>query len=395
MRRRPALAFQKAVIAAGATRHGAGVQDMTGRLLGSKYRLVREMARGSMGAIWRAEHVLLRLPVAVKFMQLAQEGWGAATPAGRSDAMKRFLSEARIAAAAHGPHVVQVFDYGMDQGTPYLVMELLEGESLAERLRRVGCLSAQETAEVLLQVASALERIHELGIVHRDLKPQNIFLVEGDELLAKILDFGVARVSDEALLSTLTPGTRTGDLIGTPNYMSPEQLQDRCSLDQRSDVWALGVIAFECLLGRLPFVATHLTGMILAICSGPLPVPSLLRGSISSGSISRGPVSGGPVSGGLASDRTGSAGAIPRGFDGWFARACARDPDRRYPSAIQAALALRALCRPPQSVRDVQAAEVAGASEPLPSGLRKLWTGLFRRPGVSEAEPVRRRRRRC
>src|SRR6185295_5648963 len=281
----------------------------------------------------------------------------------RSDAMRRFLAEARIAAAARGPHVVQVFDYGVDQGNPYLVMELLEGESLAERLRRVACLSAPETAEVVLQVASALERMHELGIVHRDLKPQNIFLVEGDELLVKILDFGVARVSDQALLTTLTPGTRTGDLIGTPNYMSPEQLQDRRSLDQRSDVWALGVVAFECLLGRLPFVATHLAGMILAICSGPLPVPSLL-------------------------------GAVPRGFDSWFARACARDPDRRYPSATEAALALHALCRPPQRAQDVDATALSSASEPLPSGLRKFWTGLFRRPGASKAEAVRRRRRR-
>src|SRR3954465_8053396 len=136
---------------------------MMGRLLASKYRLVREMARGNMGAIWCAEHVLLRLPVAVKFMQLVDESWGDATPAGRADAMKRFLSEARIAASARGPHVVQVYDYGVDQGIPYLVMELLEGESLAEKLRRVACLSADEAAEVVLQVASALERMHELG----------------------------------------------------------------------------------------------------------------------------------------------------------------------------------------------------------------------------------------
>jgi len=351
------------VIAAGRAHHCAPVQELTGRLLASKYRLVREMARGNMGAIWRAEHVLLRLPVAVKFMHLAEEGWGVPTPAERSESMKRFLSEARIAAAARGPHVVQVFDYGVDQGIPYLVMELLEGESLAERLRRVGRLSSDETSGVLLQVASALEGMHELGIVHRDLKPENIFLVEADVLLAKILDFGVARVSDQALLTTLTPGTRTGDLIGTPNYMSPEQLQDRRSLDHRSDVWAVGVVAFECLLGRLPFVATHLAGMILAICSGPLPVPSLL-------------------------------GPVPRGFDAWFKRACARDPDRRFSSATQAASALHALCQPTSPARNSQTAASSCDSEPLPSGLRKLWTGLFWRPGASEAEPARRTKRR-
>ena len=337
------------------------VQELTGRLLASKYRLVREMARGNMGAIWCAEHVLLRLPVAVKFMQL-DESWADASPAGRADAMKRFLSEARIAAAAHGPHVVQVFDYGVDQGTPYLVMELLQGETLAHKLRRVGCSSPAEVAGIVLQISSALERMHELGIVHRDLKPENIFLVEGDELLAKILDFGVARVSDQALLSTLTPGTRTGDLIGTPNYMSPEQLEDHHSLDQRSDVWALGVIAFECLLGRLPFNASHLTGMILAICSRPLPVPSLL-------------------------------GPVPRGFDTWFARACARDPDRRFPSARQAALALHALCLPTAAARRAEAAALTSDSEPLPTGLKKLWTGLFWRPGAEDTPPQRKARR--
>jgi len=325
------------------------VQDLTGRLLSSKYRLVREMARGNMSSIWCAEHVLLRLPVAVKFMRLADEAWGDATPAGRSEAMKRFLSEARIAAAARGTHVVQVFDYGVDQGTPYLVMELLQGESLAHRLRRLGCLSAAETATVALHISSALEGMHELGIVHRDLKPDNIFLVEGDELLAKILDFGVARVSDQALLTTLTPGTRTGDLIGTPNYMSPEQLQDHHSLDHRSDVWALGVVSFECLLGRLPFNANHLAGMIVAICARPLPVPSLL-------------------------------GSVPRGFDAWFARACARDPERRFPSAKQAATALQVLCQPELAARSAEAAN----SEPLPSGLSKLWTGWFRRPGSGD-----------
>lgn len=338
------------------------VQELTGRLLASKYRLVRELARGNMGAIWLAEHVLLRLPVAVKFMQLADEAWGDATPAGRADAMKRFLSEARIAAAARGTHVVQVYDYGVDQGVPFLVMELLDGESLAQRLRRVGCLSARETSAIVLQMSSALDRMHELGIVHRDLKPGNIFLVEGDELLAKILDFGVARVSDQALLSTLTPGTRTGDLIGTPNYMSPEQLQDHHSLDHRSDVWALGVVAFECLLGRLPFNSHHLAGMILAICSRPLPVPSLL-------------------------------GKVPRGFDAWFARACAQDPNRRFPSARQAADALHALCQPTAAARSAEAAALSQDSEPLPSGIAKLWTGLFRRPGARDSAPQRRARR--
>jgi serine/threonine-protein kinase len=261
--------------------------------------------------------------VAVKFMQPAEEGAGA-TRAGRSEAMKRFLAEARIAVAARGPHVVQVFDYGVEQGSPYLVMELLRGESLADYLSRAGRATPDETATVLLQVAGALERMHALGIVHRDLKPDNLFLVDSPQLLTKIVDFGVARVGDQALLTTLTPGTCAGDLVGTPNYMSPEQLRDPQTLDHRSDVWALGVIAFECLLGRVPFRAPHLAGMIVAICSRPAPVPSLL-------------------------------GPVPYGFDAWFARACAKDAERRFQSALEAATALHALCQPRRPPRNARA----------------------------------------
>src|SRR4051794_15643275 len=155
---------------------------MVVRMLAGKYRLVREIARGSMGSIWYAEHALLRLPVAIKFMQLSDNVGGASTPLARAEAMRRFLAEARIAVAARSPHVVQVFDYGVDQGTPYLVMELLEGQPLAERLGKLGSLGAEETAAICVQIARALERMHELGIVHRDLKPENIFLVGGDEL---------------------------------------------------------------------------------------------------------------------------------------------------------------------------------------------------------------------
>jgi eukaryotic-like serine/threonine-protein kinase len=319
-------------------------------MLGSKYRLVRELDRGNVGSIWRAEHVLLRMPVAVKFLKSSEEQWEGASPAARSEAMKRFLSEARIAAVARNTHVVQVFDYGVDHGSPYLVMELLQGQSLAAKLRRSGPCSAEETARIIVQVAEALERMHGLGIVHRDLKPENIFLVDGDELLAKILDFGVAAVDDQALLTTLTPGTRTGDLVGTPNYMSPERLRDAPGLDHRSDVWALGVMAFECLLGRMPFVASHMAGMILAICSRPLPVPSLLA-------------------------------PVPRGFDAWFARACARDLERRFATARQAAAALQALCKPKTADAvngDAERPEPHPAPELVPSRLKRFWAGTFR-----------------
>lgn len=323
--------------------------------MAGRYRLVREIARGGSGSIWRAEQVLLRMPVAVKFLRAGGEGRDD-TPAARSAAMKRFLSEARIAAAVRGAHVVQVFDYGVERGTPFLVMELLSGESLAARLQRLGRLGPEETVHTLLQAAAALQRMHDLGVVHRDLKPENLFLSEGDERSVKLLDFGVAMVDDRALLTTLTPGTGTGELAGSPSYMSPEQLRDPGALDPRSDVWAFGVIAFECLLGRLPFRADHLAGMIVAICARPAPIPSLL-------------------------------GPVPRGFDGWFARACARDLERRFATVREAAAELRHLCQPPRAApmeAPARGEELTGdlpvAWEPSSSGLKRLWSGLFRRP---------------
>lgn len=337
---------------------------IAGQMLGGRYRLVREIARGGSGAIWCAEHVVLRMPVAIKCLLPARQGREGETPAARSAAMKRFLSEARIAAAVRGPHVVEVLDYGVERGMSFLVMELLRGETLAARLRRDGRVDPVVTAELLVQAAQALERMHELGVVHCDVKPENMFLVEGAELDAKLLDFGVATVRDDALLATLTPGTAAGPLVGSPSYMSPEQLRDPRSLDARSDVWALGVVAFECLLGRLPFRAGHLQGMILAICARPAPVPSLL-------------------------------GPVPRGFDAWFARACARDVERRFASARAAAQALDELCRPDvmaqaQACAAANADEMPVAWEPSSSGFKRLWSGLFLRPGRALPPQARR-----
>lgn len=341
------------VIAAAISGHG--VTMIAGRMLGGRYRLVREIARGASGAIWCAEHVILRMPVAIKFSLSAHPSRESETAAARSVTMKRFLSEARIAAAVRGPHVVEVLDYGVEQGTPFLVMELLRGETLGARLRRHGRVGADVTAQIVLQVAQALGRMHALGVVHCDLKPENVFLVEGGALEAKLLDFGVATVGDQALRGTLTPGTRAGSLVGSPSYMSPEQLRDPLSLDARSDVWALGVVAFECLLGRLPFRASHLEGVILAICARPAPVPSLL-------------------------------GPVPRGFDAWFARACAKELERRFASAWEAASALDELCRgEPRTTAAlasvvVEAEDMPVAWQPSSSGFKRLWSGLFLRP---------------
>jgi len=263
-------------------------------IIAGKYTLDRKLGQGSMGSVWSAEHLSLRSQVAVKFIdpQIASD----------AEALARFLREARAAASLRSPHVVQILDHGVDNGSPYIVMELLEGESLGSRLRSRGALPAVEVAEILVQVARAVAKAHEVGIVHRDLKPDNIFIVHNDDAdLAKVLDFGIAKVTGPNV-GVSAPGTRSGALMGTPVYMSPEQAEGTKQVDFRSDLWSLGVIAYECLLGRRPFESEAIGSLVLDICSRPLPIPS-------------------------------SIGTAPPGFDAWFARACARDPAERFSSA--------------------------------------------------------------
>lgn len=277
-------------------------RDCAARVIAGKYRLIEPLARGAMGTIWRARHVLLECDVAVKLMD--------ERALLREDARLRFLREARTAALLRGAHVVQLFDYGVDGETPYLVMELLAGESLRARLTRVGKLSKRETWRVLSQLARALARAHERAVVHRDLSPSNVFLVdEGAGESVKLLDFGIAKSSRRSQLAEPNL-TLHGTILGTPSYMSPEQLESTADIDHRSDIWSLGVIAFECLIGDVPFQSDTFPGLVLAICSRALPIPSQRAN-------------------------------LPRGFDAWFARACARAPGERFASASEAAKALR------------------------------------------------------
>ena len=179
------------------------------------------------------------------------------------EALARFLQEAQSAAALRSPHVVQIMDYGVHQGTPFIAMELLEGESLADRLRRAGRLSPAETLRVVTHVARAIARAHEAGVVHRDLKPDNIFLVfNADEEIAKVLDFGIAKVQEPSG-DSVTPATQTGAVMGTPHYMSPEQARGNRAVDHRSDLWSLGVICYECMTGRRPFESTVLGDLLI------------------------------------------------------------------------------------------------------------------------------------
>jgi serine/threonine protein kinase len=277
-------------------------------LIAGKYQLVRELGRGTMGSVWEAWHLSLRSPVAVKLM--------APSIAASPFALQRFLREARAAAGLRSPHVVQVLDHGVDHGLPYIVMELLEGEALAERLARVGRLSPKETARIVTHIARALTRAQQAGITHRDLKPENVFLVRNDdEELVKVLDFGVAKVEQRYDGSFNEESTAAGALLGTPFYSSPEQAEGLKSVDHRTDLWSLGVMTYECLLGRRPFHGDGLPAVLLSICTKPLPVPS----------------------------RAG-LGPVPRGFDAWFAKACARNMAERFASAKDMAAELTRLC---------------------------------------------------
>jgi serine/threonine protein kinase len=261
-----------------------------------------------MGTVWQAKHLTLHSLVAVKMMH-PSIGFS-------KTGLQRFMLEARAAAGMRSPHVVQVLDHGVDAGTPYIVMELLEGETLAARLRRVRRLSPRDTALFITHVARALSKAERVGITHRDLKPDNVFLIQNeDEEIAKVLDFGVAKVDSPTFGSFGEGGepTAAGALLGTPYYASPEQADGLKSIDHRTDIWSLSVMTYECLLGRRPFDGTSLPKLLMAICKDPLPVPS-------------------------------QHGDVPAGFDAWFARACSRRIEGRFESARAAATELSRLC---------------------------------------------------
>ncbi len=225
-----------------------------------RYVLVRELGSGGMGSVWLVRHTHLGALFAAKFLHYS----------GTNSSVKpRFLREARLASRLRGPHVPQIFDLGEWQGIPYILMEFLEGEDLRARLDR-GILSTTEMMQIALPVARVLIRAHALGIIHRDLKPENIFLsrLDGEETV-KVLDFGVAKVlACDELASVVT---RTNATLGTPFYMSPEQLRNSKDIDHRADLWAFALLVFEMLTGRRAFAADSLSQLVLLIETTPPP----------------------------------------------------------------------------------------------------------------------------
>ncbi|WP_437507056.1 protein kinase domain-containing protein [Sorangium sp. So ce1099] len=300
---------------------------LEGQVLVGRYRLIRPLRSGSMGTVWRADDLTLGSPVAIKRLGPLYA---------KDEAVRaRFYQEAQAAAALRSPNVVQILDHGVDDDVPFIAMELLEGEDLAHRLERTSPLSPADTVRIFADVARAVRKAHDAGIVHRDLKPDNIFLARDDDReVAKVLDFGVAKTR---MSGTEGMGTQAGVLIGTLPYMSPEQAQG-AAVDYRSDLWALGVIAFECVCGRAAITAEAPGAMILEICSEPLPVPSQVA----------------PV-------------PVPPAFDEWFLQACSRDPSERFPSATAMVDALRAALLPAgEAVETGRVSRVSGAPSSIP-----------------------------
>jgi serine/threonine-protein kinase len=239
-----------------------------GLVIADKVRIERLLARGGMGSVWVGKHLGLDVPVAVKFMANTTD-----------QSVARFRREARVAAKIKSSNIVTILDFGVDRDTPYIVMELLDGENLGARLKRVGHVSLTEAERIIVPIARALEQAHQAHLVHRDLKPDNIFLArEGDEEVPKILDFGI--VKSLAGSTSVREETEEGAVLGTPHYMSPEQARGQPDVDHRADIWSLGVILFRMVTGRRPFNGNTFGLVITQICHDPLPKATSILSSL-------------------------------------------------------------------------------------------------------------------
>jgi len=235
-----------------------------GLVVAGRYRLEQPLASGGMGSVWVATHLGLDARVAIKFM--SEEI--AASSSGRS----RFEREAKAAARLTSPHIVRATDYGVEEGMPFMVMELLTGESLDATLKSQERLPPADAARILRQVTKGLSEAHAQGIIHRDLKPANIFLARvGDEDIAKVLDFGIAKETNKLLVQD--DDTKSGTILGSPQHMSPEQCRGG-AVDARSDLWSLGVVVFRIITGKRPFGGTNIADIVAKICADPIPLPS-------------------------------------------------------------------------------------------------------------------------
>lgn len=265
-----------------------------GRIVAGNYRLERALARGGMGALWVAFDLRLRRLVAIKFIH--------PTAAQREEAHVRFEREARATAQIRSHNVIHIYDYGVDEGQAFLVMELLEGEDLGALLERERCVSLSRASKLLGQIAKGLGAVHAASVIHRDMKPGNIFLsLAEDEETVKLIDFGAARLASRHEPRTTSPG----EIIGTLHYMSPEQTRGEMTLDHRADLWALAVILFRMITGARPFLGATVDDLIRSIRSDRVTPPSHVVES------------------------------VPAAVDEFFERAFSRSPEARFSSALE------------------------------------------------------------
>jgi serine/threonine-protein kinase len=271
-------------------------------LVRGKYRLVRCLADGGMGSVWQAKHVALDADVAVKLMSPLLTDTPSATA--------RFEREAKASAQLKSPHIVKVQDYGVEDATPFMVMELLSGEDLGDVIARDKRLPLARMAHIAAQICKALKVAHAAGIVHRDLKPSNVFLArEGDDEVVKLVDFGIARETGAKLVDEKTS---SGVVLGSPHHMSPEQARGE-PVDLRSDLWSLGVLLFRAITGKRPFEGETMATVLLRVVSQPPPRATHLCPD------------------------------LPPDVDRFFERALAREVDQRFASAADLSGALSAI----------------------------------------------------
>jgi len=281
-------------------------ESLCGQVIDARYSVEYCIGRGGMGVVWRVRHVQTRQLFALKTLR--------SHAAQNRDMLRRLLQEARATAAVQSRNVVRVVDVKPDyvhQGSelPFIVMELLEGQSFSEVLESRGTIEPAELVWVMQQVSRGLSLAHRRGIIHRDLKPSNVFLArDGDgDAVVKLCDFGIAKLQGSALIDlaeTGTLATETGVVFGTPRYMAPEQLRRAGREGPETDQWAFALIAFRALSGQGYFEsARNVAELILAIVHEPLPVPSNVS----------------PL--------------VPAAFDDWFLRSCSRDPEHRFPDS--------------------------------------------------------------
>jgi serine/threonine-protein kinase len=283
-----------------------------GEILDGKYRILRKLGQGGMGAVFAGEHLRVEKVVAIKVLHAA-----ASEVAEMAD---RFEREARAAGKIGNEHIVEVYDLGMTPGGErYIVMEYLDGESLRARIARQKRMTVRDIAGLSLQLLDGLAAAHEAGVVHRDLKPDNIYLTKGKRGFVdfvKILDFGISKFNEAE-----GSKTKTGTVLGSPNYMSPEHIRASDSVDARSDLYGVGVILFEAVTGQLPRKGANFAELLFKVAYEPFPEPRALVPD------------------------------LPEAFAAIIKRACANDPAERFQSADEMAEALAPFAPSPEEQR--------------------------------------------